>query len=144
MTESKRTIIVAFVVLFSTAVCVSLLIFFFGSSQSAHEENNTSPSFVVTVSTNPLDIKGGRAIMENNKCFSCHSINGIGGTIAPSLNGVKYRKTPEMIAQWIKSPGAIKPGTAMPQYPFSNEQIEKIVSYLETVDSLHTKEPRMK
>ncbi|MDE3059040.1 MAG: cytochrome c [Bacteroidota bacterium] len=138
MTESKRTVITIFVVLFSTAVCVSLLIFFFGRSESTHGENHTSSAYVVTVSTNPLDIKDGRTIMEKSKCFSCHSINGAGGTIAPSLNGVRYRKTPEMISQWIKSPGSIKPGTAMPQYPFSDEQIAKIVSYLETVDSLHT------
>ncbi len=144
MTESRRTVMIAFVVLFSTAVGVSLLILFFGRSKSAHRENHTSSAYVVTVSVNPLDIKEGRAIMDNNKCFSCHSINGVGGTVAPSLNGVKYRKSPEMIFRWIKSPYSIKPGTAMPQYPFSDEQIGKIVSYLETVDSVHTKEPRMK
>ncbi len=136
MTESRRTVVTAFVVLFSTVVCVSLLLFFFGRPKSDHGENHTSSAYVVTVSTNPLDIKEGRAIMDNNKCFSCHSINGVGGTVAPSLNGVKYRKSPEMIFRWIKSPDSIKPGTAMPQYPFANDQIRKIISYLETVDSV--------
>lgn len=139
MAESKRTIIIIIAVFVSTAVVVVLLTFFFGRSESAAPVRRPSSSFVFTVSTNPLDIKEGRTIMENNKCLSCHSINGVGGTVAPSLNGVKYRKTPEMIFRWIKSPGLIKPGTAMPQYPFSDEQISKIVSYLETVDSLRSK-----
>jgi len=78
------------------------------------------------------DIHEGRKIMERNGCFSCHRIDGFGGDIGPALNGVRTNKSREELSKWIKSPMSIKPNTRMPQFYLSDEDILKIVSYLET------------
>lgn len=92
-----------------------------------------------TFNPTSADVHEGRVIMERNGCLACHSIDGFGGSIGPALNGVKQRKSNDEMFRWIKSPFSIKPGTRMPQYFLSDEEIYKIVSYLETKDSLMVK-----
>src|SRR5579863_6869735 len=74
----------------------------------------------------------GLSIMKHYGCFLCHRIDDFGGNVGPKLNGVKSRKTREQLFAWIKSPSSIKPGTIMPEFHLSNDEILKIISYLET------------
>lgn len=89
-----------------------------------------------TFNPTATDVHDGRVIMERNGCFSCHSVDGFGGRVGPELNGVGMRKSEEELFKWIKSPWSVKPGTRMPQFNLSDESILKIISYLETKDSL--------
>jgi len=86
------------------------------------------------------DAHEGRTVMERNGCFSCHSVDGFGGSIGPVLNGVGRRKTRDELFGWIQSPWSVKPGTRMPQYHLSAESISNIISYLETKDSMQVNE----
>lgn len=74
----------------------------------------------------------GLTIMRKTGCFLCHRIDDFGGEIGPRLNGVKDRKTREELFAWIHSPHRIKPNTIMPEFHLPDDQILKIISYLET------------
>ena len=41
--------------------------------------------------------------------------------------------TPENLARWIHDPPAVKPGSFMPNYHLSDEEIQQLVAYLETL-----------
>lgn len=74
----------------------------------------------------------GLSIMRSYGCFLCHRIDDFGGEIGPKLNGVKARKSRQELFDWIRSPKSIKPNTIMPQFNLSEDEILKIISYLET------------
>ncbi len=68
-------------------------------------------------------------------CAACHSIGGQGGTIGPALDDVRDRKTPVELKAWIGDPQKVKPGTAMPKIPMSDEELDAIVDYLSSLSS---------
>lgn len=68
-------------------------------------------------------------------CAACHSIGGAGGTIGPALDDVRNRKNPEELKAWIGDPQSVKPGTAMPQIPMNDEELNAIVAYLSSLSS---------
>jgi cytochrome c2 len=88
----------------------------------------------------------GAQIIASKPCGSCHTIPGIPGatgTIGPNLAGVASRPKiaggavtnngPEDLKKWIMDPPALKPGTAMPKVPMTDDEATKIVAYLETL-----------
>jgi cytochrome c2 len=81
------------------------------------------------------DAHEGRRIMERNGCLSCHAVDGFGATIGPELSGVTVRRHRDDLYQWIRSPSEIRPGTRMPTFDLSRDEILRIISYLESIDS---------
>jgi cytochrome c oxidase subunit 2 len=86
----------------------------------------------------------GKQLVTNGICISCHTIRGTQaqGTIGPDLTHVGSRQTlvatilpntPENMFRWIHNPDSVKPGTKMkiPQLP--DDQIRKIVAYLQSL-----------
>jgi len=80
------------------------------------------------------DAHEGRRIMERNGCFSCHAVDGFGGTIGPELSGITVRRERENLYKWIRNPWEIQPGTRMPTFSLSQDEILKIIGYLESLD----------
>lgn len=68
-------------------------------------------------------------------CAACHTIGGVGGNVGPALDDVRNRKSPEELKVWISDPQTVKPGTAMPQIPMTEEQLDEIVEYLSGLSS---------
>lgn len=134
----SRESILVFVKLASIFVVVVFLMIVVHSFATKANPSSDTPWQTFNPTSN--DIHEGRTLMERNGCFSCHSIDGFGGTIGPVLNGVKQRKTREELFKWIQSPWSIKPGTKMPQYNLTDEAILDIIGYLETKDSLKVKQ----
>jgi cytochrome c oxidase subunit 2 len=76
-------------------------------------------------------------------CVACHTVEpGAGGTLGPNLAHVGSRQTiaagilpnsPEGLADWLRDPPAIKPGSKMPDYQLTDEQIEDLVAYLRSL-----------
>lgn len=115
-----------------TAVFIVMM----GLNIATSESSTSTETPWTTFNPTSNDVHGGRKIMERNGCFSCHNVDGFGGTVGPQLNGVKERKSREDLFKWIQSPYSIKPTTRMPQYHLADEEILQIISYLETKDSL--------
>jgi cytochrome c oxidase subunit 2 len=86
----------------------------------------------------------GRRVFEHTACINCHTVNGTAadGRFGPDLTHLMSRSTiaagaaantPENLRLWIQNPDAIKPGALMPAMMLSNEELDAVVSYMETL-----------
>lgn len=66
----------------------------------------------------------------NQMCIACHSLEGQGGTIGPSLDGVGARRTKDYIVAWLTDPYAIKKDSKMPKLPLTQEDITELSAFL--------------
>lgn len=84
-------------------------------------------------------------------CINCHAIRGYEtadgqaatARIGPDITHFAARDTfagavldnePEVVAEWLRNPQALKPGAQMPNLNLSDEEIEALVAYLESLD----------
>lgn len=93
--------------------------------------------------TEPLAVAGREAFLSLT-CSQCHAIAGTGAdqAIAPDLTHVASRtalgagvvtNTPDHLREWLKDPSALKPGCKMPNFKLTDEQLDQLVAYLETL-----------
>jgi cytochrome c oxidase subunit 2 len=86
----------------------------------------------------------GRRVFESQSCVSCHVIRGTSaqGRFGPDLTHLMSRdtiasgasnNTPADLKLWIRDPDYVKPGCLMPSMQLSDDQMDKIVSYLATL-----------
>ncbi|MCB1165045.1 MAG: c-type cytochrome [Leptospiraceae bacterium] len=66
-------------------------------------------------------------------CVACHAVNGKGGNVGPALDGVASRFDRPYLVKWLHNPQEVKPGTAMPKLPLTDQEIEQIVDFLMTL-----------
>lgn len=92
----------------------------------------------------------GLALFTQKGCIACHSIKGVEGATArvgPNLThfqsrttfaGATFDLTRENLERWLRDPPAMKPmrpdqGLGMPNFGLSEDEIDKLVAYLETL-----------
>jgi cytochrome c oxidase subunit 2 len=89
-------------------------------------------------------VSEGRRIFETTACINCHTVAGTAadGRFGPDLTHIMSRdtiasgaapNTPENLRLWIRNPAAIKPGCKMPPMALSDQEVNAIASYLETL-----------
>jgi cytochrome c oxidase subunit II len=89
-------------------------------------------------------VSAGKRVFETTACVNCHAIGGTNGTgrFGPDLTHLMSRSTiaagaadntPENLRLWIENPDAIKPGSLMPAMKLSDEDLDALVRYLETL-----------
>ena len=89
--------------------------------------------------------RGQRAIVAYG-CGSCHVIPGVPaaeGRVGPPLSDVAdrtylaghLRNAPDAMVRWIRSPQALRPGSAMPDLGVTEPDARDIASYLYTLGS---------
>jgi cytochrome c oxidase subunit 2 len=75
-------------------------------------------------------------------CIACHTVSGTtaAGIGAPNLThfasrqcfaGCTLARTDANIARWLQNPAAVKPGSFMPNYHLTPDQINELVAYLQ-------------
>ncbi len=69
-------------------------------------------------------------IVKKKGCVNCHTIGTSGGTVGPNLNRLANRRDPEWLRRWLKNPSDVKPGTKMPNFAFSAEEIDELMGYI--------------
>jgi len=72
----------------------------------------------------------GALLFQANSCGSCHVANGGGVPIGPPLNGLARRRTRTWVVRHFANPQALSPGSIMPTYRFSSEDMDHLVTYL--------------
>jgi len=72
----------------------------------------------------------GAEVYTTHACGSCHRVNGSGGEIGPSLNGLATRRSKDWILRHFAAPQALSPGSVMPPYHFSKTEEDAIMTYL--------------
>jgi len=86
----------------------------------------------------------GQDLVEHGPCAMCHTVRGTtaGARTAPDLTHFASRSaiaaamlpnTRENLQQWIADPQHVKPGNRMPATGLSQEQLQSVVAYLETL-----------
>ncbi len=87
----------------------------------------------VVISTDPATVAEGRALVSSAGCIGCHVIDGLGGQIGPTLNGVVESKGALFVLQKISDPSFDDAGSLMPSLGLNAEQIAALVAYLATL-----------
>jgi len=88
--------------------------------------------------------EAGRKVFERQACMNCHTITGTAATgrFGPDLTHLMSRatlasgamdNTPANLRQWIKSPETFKRGALMPAMQLTDEQLDQVTAYLETL-----------
>jgi len=93
--------------------------------------------------TGGLEARGAK-IFASKTCYDCHAIAGTGATlsIGPDLTHVSTRQTlgagvlensRENLGRWLTNPQKFKPGSHMPNFQLSPQEVEALVAYLESL-----------
>jgi cytochrome c oxidase subunit 2 len=86
----------------------------------------------------------GRQVFLTHSCVMCHTISGTdaGSRVGPDLTHVASRETiaagtlpntPGALSGWILDPQRLKPGTQMPPNALSGDELQALVSYLQSL-----------
>jgi cytochrome c oxidase subunit II len=86
----------------------------------------------------------GKRAFESNACINCHAVAGTdaNGRFGPDLTHLMSRatiasgaapNTPEKLRLWIQDPNKVKPGSLMPAMQLSDEDLDAVVNYMETL-----------
>ena len=89
-------------------------------------------------------IKRAQLTFDTLACIACHAVRGTParGIVGPDLTHLMSRQTlgsgmientPENLRAWVDNPQAIKPGCSMPSMKLSDQQLDQVVAYLETL-----------
>jgi nitric oxide reductase subunit C len=84
----------------------------------------------------------GKKVWEENNCIGCHTLLGEGAYYAPELGNVyeRYGNSTEAIIGFIKSRpvDGIPDRRSMPQFNFSDEELQAIAEFLKYVNGINT------
>ncbi len=98
--------------------------------------------------TTPTEPLGGAAaegarLYREKGCDGCHAIAGTNAATAkgPPLTHIaaraglegELRNTPQNLGRWIRTPQSIKPGNRMPDQQLSDDELQALTAYLETL-----------
>lgn len=86
----------------------------------------------------------GRQVFESTACVNCHAVAGTpaSGRFGPDLTHFMSRdtiasgaapNTPENLRLWIRNPDALKPGSRMPAMTLSDQDVNAVADYLESL-----------
>ncbi len=86
-----------------------------------------------------LSAQRGKYLVDSNNCIGCHTINGEGAYFAPELGNVYTRRGPDFIKAWIRiQPSGVAGRRQMPQFHFSNQDLDDITAYLKWLSHIDT------
>ena len=84
-------------------------------------------------------VERGKRLWETRNCIGCHTLLGEGAYFAPELGNVYKRRGPEFIKAWIQSQPTKAPGRRqMPQFNFTEEQLNDLVEFLRWTNNVNT------
>ena len=89
------------------------------------------------------DAATGATLFRQKGCASCHTVEGYSkGELGPNLTHLMQRETfagaifdmtPENLRTWLRDPPGEKPGSLMPNLNLTEDEITKLIAYLETL-----------
>jgi nitric oxide reductase subunit C len=84
-------------------------------------------------------LTAGQLVYQSHGCSNCHSIHGIGGTMAPDLTRVGSRHDHDWLFGHFKDPRKYMKNSAMPPVTASDEEIGQLTAYMMTLKEEVTK-----
>jgi len=107
-----------------------------------HTEQSV-PTLSHEANITPAVVRGKR-LWENHDCVGCHTILGEGAYFAPELGNVYIRRGgdnggADFIKAWIKGQPTHIPGRRqMPQFNFTDDQLNDLVEFLKWTSKVNT------
>ncbi|HSP06027.1 MAG TPA: c-type cytochrome [Acidobacteriota bacterium] len=86
-------------------------------------------AYYVSMKTIP-GVQAGERLFAEKGCIGCHSVGGKGGNVGPALDQVAARRGPDWIMQHFRNPQSVSPGSVMPQFDLSEQQIRALTEFL--------------
>lgn len=78
-------------------------------------------------------VTSGRNVYRLINCSYCHSIGGVGGSVGPDLSNIAGRLDAQQLATYLRNPNAMIPQTLHPKLQFTQDELQTLVAYLETL-----------
>jgi len=93
---------------------------------------------------NAPEVQAGSKLFHSLSCVKCHVVQGTGadGRFGPDLTHLMSRHTlaamtvpnsRDNLLRWVKNPDDLKPGARMPSFQLTEQQLQELVAYLETL-----------
>ena len=112
-------------------------------SPEEFEQWKTREQSVPSAPDEPL-AAAGKELFLRLTCSQCHAVSGTDAikSYAPNLTHLASRLelgaevteySPENLRTWLRNPQALKPGCKMPNFKLSDEHLDQLVAYLETL-----------
>jgi cytochrome c oxidase subunit II len=112
-------------------------------SQSDFDNWVTEQEALPSTPTAGSDAAAGMLLFQQKGCAGCHTVNGISaGAVGPNLTHLQSRQVfagsifqlnDENLRKWLRNPPAEKPGSVMPNLNLSEDEITKLIAYLDTL-----------
>jgi nitric oxide reductase subunit C len=84
-------------------------------------------------------VVAGKKLWETRNCIGCHTLLGEGAYFAPELGNVYKRRGPDFIKAWITAqPTHIEGRRQMPQFNFTETQLNDMVEFLRWTNNINT------
>jgi nitric oxide reductase subunit C len=112
------------------AIFLCLFISYISYSFIVYTRGTEKKQAFLTVDAHQVD--KGKLLFQQHNCISCHQVYGLGGYLGPDLTNAwsdKYRG--EAYIKAILKSG----GSRMPDFHFSNEEVDALSQYLKYVDN---------
>ncbi len=94
---------------------------------------SNNPSVRVVARRMPSEKLSGAQLVQRYGCRGCHQIEGNGGTIGPSLDGLFERREETWVRTQIQRPRTHNPKTVMPEFGFADDEVTAIIRELQRV-----------
>lgn len=83
-----------------------------------------------------VSVESGHEVFERMACNACHMINGEGGQEGPDLSVYGLQRTKEWMIEHHINPRSLVGGSIMPDFQYSESELEAIALYLESLTEL--------
>lgn len=87
-----------------------------------------------SIGWNKAAIAEGKEIFERQQCIMCHSIDGQDQNVGPDLKGLGSRYDESYISKVLINPQQVYPNTPMPPQKLGQEEIDKLIAYLMSLE----------
>lgn len=78
----------------------------------------------------PAEAVEGAMIYQQNRCGTCHVVNGTGGKLGPALDGLAQRRDRAWVEGHFAEPQKFTPGSTMPPYRLEPKALERLTNYV--------------
>lgn len=88
---------------------------------------------VVDAEKKDQPIMSGSALFTKYGCHGCHALNGDGGSVGPSLDGIIVKKGKSFFLKKLKDPQFNNPTSPMPKMPLTDDEMSALLDYLSSI-----------
>jgi ubiquinol-cytochrome c reductase cytochrome b subunit len=78
----------------------------------------------------PEEAVAGAMYYQARQCGACHTLNGVGGSIAPPMNGLSTRHTKAWVTEHFADPKKLVPNSVMPAFNLPPQELASVTDYI--------------